>query len=160
MLENLDPNLTQLAINLGEVAIKNTAQTVYNKISAIKAKKDDKETINTLTEIVNDLIADKNELINISKCYENELVAQKISDEDITYITERLVPIFKSFITDEAQLTAINSLLSTETLKILQLLGFNYKEAIGEPLTKLVAQFIQAQSDKFPNIKKLPNTRK
>ena len=94
----LDPALTQLAASLAEVAIKNTAEIVYTKISATKARKDDKETINTLTEIINELIADKNELINISKCYGDKLVAQRISNDDITLITEHLIPILHSSI--------------------------------------------------------------
>jgi len=147
----IDENLTQLAVQLGEAAIKNTAQTVYNRIAAAKAKKDDKETINTLTEIIHELIDDKSELISISKCYEDEIVAQKISDDDINFITEKIVPILGPFIKDESQLSALKALLSSETLKILQLLGFNFKEAIGEPLTKLVAQLIEPQSNKPQN---------
>jgi hypothetical protein len=147
----LDPVLAQLASNLAEVVLKNTAEVIYTKISAAKAKKDDKETINTLSEIVNELVSDKNELVNISKCYEAELVAQKISDDDIIYITEKLIPIFSSLIKDEAQINAIKPLLSTETIKILQILGFNFKEAIGEPLTKRVASFLQSQSGGLPN---------
>ena len=158
----LDSNLIQLGVNLAEVAVKNTAQTVYNKISTVKAKKDDKETINSLTEIINELLADKNELINISKCYEDELVAQKISDEDITYITEKLVPLLVGFVQEPTQLTAINALLSMETLKVLQLLGFNYKKAIGEPLTELVSELIKSQTKKLSNAsssKTVPNKR-
>ena len=146
-----DQSMTQLAVNLSEVAIKNTAQTIYDKISAAKAKKDDKETINTLTEIINELINDKNELINISKCYEDKLVAQKISDDDITYIIEKIVPILGQFVKEESQLNAMKSLLSIETLKILQLLGFNYKDAIGEPLTNLIASYINLQTSKASN---------
>jgi len=158
----LDSNLIQLGVSLAEVAVKNTAQTVYNKISTVKAKKDDKETINSLTEIINELLADKNELINISKCYEDELVAQKISDEDITYITEKLVPLLVGFVQEPTQLAAINTLLSMETLKVLQLLGFNYKRAIGEPLTELVSELIKSQTKKLSNAsssKTLPNKR-
>ena len=33
-------------------------------------------------------------------------------------------------------------LISVDTLKTMQLLGFNYKAAIGEPLTKLCAEAI------------------
>jgi hypothetical protein len=36
----------------------------------------------------------------------------------------------------------IKELISVDTLKTMQLLGFNYKEAIGEPLTKLCAEAI------------------
>jgi hypothetical protein len=36
-------------------------------------------------------------------------------------------------------------MLSAEMLKVLQLVGFNFKKAIGEPLTLLVAKLITAQ---------------
>ena len=156
----LDPIVAQLTANLAEVAIKNTAGIVYNKINAVKAKNDYTETINTLTEIINELIADKNELINISKCYEDKLVAQRISDEDIIYITEKLVPMFHALIKDEMQLNTFNAILSTETIKIAQILGFNFKEAIGEPLTKLVANFIQSQSNGLSNTGKANQGRR
>lgn len=48
-----------LGAKLTEIAIRNTAETIINKVSAVKAKKDDKETINILEEIINDLIKDK-----------------------------------------------------------------------------------------------------
>ena len=41
----------------------------------------------------------------------------------------------------------IKSLLSKETLKIMQILGFNFKKAIGEPLTELVAALIYSKTN-------------
>lgn len=49
---------------------------------------------------------------------------------------------------DDAQLELIMSILSKDTLKSIQLLGFNYKQAIGEPLTDACASFI---NNKFNN---------
>lgn len=37
---------------------------------------------------------------------------------------------------------AIKSLVTTETLTILQLVGFNFRRALGEPLTTLVERLI------------------
>ncbi len=39
-------------------------------------------------------------------------------------------------------LEILKPILSTETLKILQLLGFDFKAAVGEPLTELVRSAI------------------
>ena len=39
----------------------------------------------------------------------------------------------------------IIKLLNKDTLKTMQLLGFNYKEAIGRPLTNLVASMIESK---------------
>ena len=40
---------------------------------------------------------------------------------------------------------SLRPLLSKETFNILQLLGFNYKKAIGEPLTELINGLITSQ---------------
>lgn len=50
---------------------------------------------------------------------------------------------------NQAALALLGAVLSPQTLKILQLLGFNYKEAIGIPLTTLVAQTIENQTNKM-----------
>ena len=42
----------------------------------------------------------------------------------------------------------IKELISVDTLKTMQLLGFNYKEAIGEPLTRLCADTISGLGQK------------
>jgi hypothetical protein len=41
-------------------------------------------------------------------------------------------------------------LVSKETVKILQVLGFNFREAIGRPLTQLVARLINTQGPVQP----------
>lgn len=38
----------------------------------------------------------------------------------------------------------VKELISVDTLKTMQLLGFNYKAAIGEPLTELCAKTINS----------------
>ena len=85
-----------------------------------------------------------------------------ISDEDITYLQEtvsKVLDLIKALqLIDimsgdpekqkKAQetmdsLEAIKNLISKEVLKTMQLLGFNYKAAIGEPLTELCANAIR-----------------
>lgn len=44
-------------------------------------------------------------------------------------------------------LQQIETLISKELPTVMQLLGFNYRRAIGEPLTTLVGRLILAQSD-------------
>lgn len=145
-------NPNELA-SLKEVSTRNTAQTIYSRINLVKQKNNDKEAANVLEEIINDLTTDKNELIRIANSYEQELMSQDISDSDIEYITKELIPIITSFIPLSGEnnefISSIQKVLSKETLKILQLLGFNYKEAIGLPLTNFVAQAIQSQTNKF-----------
>ena len=154
-----DP-VTDLTTRLKEISSRNNADIVYDKIHLIKQKNNNQETINVLEEIVNDLISDKNELIQITKSYEEEFLTRDISDDDIEYITRELLPIVTTFLPftggDNEFVSSIKKLVSSETLKILKLLGFNYKEAIGQPLTNLVSQLIQQQTNKLT----MPKTSK
>ena len=137
--------LGQLAANLAESAARNTASFISNKISTVKTKKNDKETIAALEEIINDLLNDKLEIQRIAQAYEQELVSQKITEDDIKYITDNLLPIFSDFIPDKVQIEQLEKILSVETLTIMQLIGFNYKQAIGEPLTLLLRKAIESK---------------
>mgnify|MGYP001497645263 FL=1 len=142
--------IAQLAVNLAEVVTRNTASLITNKIAEIKAKKNDKETIGELEEIISELLSDKAEIQRIAQSYEQELVSQRITEKDIKYITDNLIPIINEFIPSDKkdELNQIKPLLSVETLTIMQLLGFNYKKAIGEPLTNLLKKYIET---KMPN---------
>lgn len=149
----MDPALQQLSLQLGEVAARNAAGSVLDRITAAKARKKNEETIVSLEEIVNDLLADKAELTLIAQALDEQLVAQRLSLEDVAYITENLLPLIEklSGLTGGApasgELTAtVGTLLSKETLTILQLIGFNFRQAIGAPLTELVAQYIELQA--------------
>jgi hypothetical protein len=159
---NVDPQVAQqiadLGIRLGDTVIRNTAGAIADRIQTVKAKKNDKETINELEEIINSLIADKNELVQIAHAYEQEFVAQQVSQEDIEYITKSFIPVLKGLIeqtsSDENSAAAANiekaidvltPLLSVEMLTVLQLVGFNFKQAIGEPLTLLLQKFITSK---------------
>lgn len=143
------PELTQLATQLADVIARNAASAVLSKMSAIRARKLDQAAMNELIEVVNDLIADKNELITIATGLEQELVAQRISQDDIDYITTRLIPVAEQLIglapedqQSKEALDAIKSLITPEMLTIMQLFGFNFRRAIGEPLTTLVERLI------------------
>jgi flagellar biosynthesis/type III secretory pathway chaperone len=155
---NVDPQVADLGIKLAEAGIRNTVGAVYDRIRAVKAKRNAEETINVLEDIINSLIADKNELIQIAEGYKQEFVAQQISQENIEYITESFIPVLRQLIqqssNDENAAAAANieqaldmlaPLLSVEMLTVLQLVGFNFKRAIGEPLTLLLQKFITSK---------------
>ena len=137
----------QLAANLVEATARNSASIISNKIKASKAKKDNKETINELEEIISDLLADKAEIQRIAQAYEQELVSQKITDDDIKYITDNLLPILVNFVPEKDKdiIEQLKKILSVESLTIMQLIGFNYKQAIGEPLTVLLRKIIESK---------------
>ena len=137
--------VTQLAANLVEAATRNSASFISNKIKTAKAKKNEKATINELEEIISDLLNDKSEIQRIAQAYEQELISQKITESDIRYITDNLLPIFSEFISDKVEIEQLEKILSVETLTIMQLIGFNYKQAIGEPLTLLLRKTIESK---------------
>ena len=152
----LDPQVTELGVQLADVGLRNTVAAVSGRIKAAKAKKQDAETINTLTEIVNDLLADRNDLVQIARGYEQVLDAQRISEDEISYITESILPIIKTLAEaggNEADqmIELLRPVLSVETITVLQLLGFNFKRAIGEPLTTLVSQLISSKTPASPD---------
>jgi hypothetical protein len=136
----IGPDISQLTTQPAELVTRNAAGAVASRVSAIRARKLDQAAMNELIELVNDLIADKNELIGLATAFEQELVAQRISSADIVYITTRLLPVVEQLTSssggDEESreaLEAIKNLVSTETLTIMQLVGFNFRRAIGEP---------------------------
>jgi hypothetical protein len=159
---NDDPQVAQqiadLGIRLGDTVVRNTASVIADRIQTVKAKKNDKETINELEEIINSLISDKNELIQIAEAYKQEFVAQQVSQEEIEYITKSFIPVLKELIGQtssdensaataniEKTIDSLTPLLSVEMLTVLQLVGFNFKKAIGEPLTLLLQKYITSK---------------
>lgn len=146
----IHPDSTELMTQLAEVAARNAASTVASKVRGFRARKQDQGVVNDLIELVNDLVEDKNELISIAQALEQELVAQQISDEDTTYITTEFLPVVEQLAgltegdnSNTAQaLEAVKSLITVETLTIMQLVGFNFRRAIGEPLTTVVERLI------------------
>jgi hypothetical protein len=148
---NLDPEIIKASTALASHAAKKSSTLIWDKIRTVKQKGEEKEVIGSLEEIINDLIADKNQLIQIAQAYEETLITQKISDEEIDYITSSVVPLLEEVLSrssaDEAAkvreaIDIFKPILSKETFNILQLLGFNFKQAIGEPLTNLVSTSI------------------
>lgn len=63
---DIDKQVAELGTKLAEVLVRNTASAISTRVQAAKAKKNDKETIQELEEIVSGLISDKNELVQIA----------------------------------------------------------------------------------------------
>ncbi len=148
----MDPELQSLAVQLADNTVRNTAGLVADRIASIRGRKRDADTIAELENIINELIDDKNELVRIAQAFEQQLVAQQLSAENVDYITRNLVPVIKRLAelggTDsnvDEMLALVEPILSVETLTVMQLMGFNFRRAIGEPLTELVRGLILAQ---------------
>lgn len=149
---DIDPQIQQLAVGLADSAVRNSAQFISDKVTTLRAKNQDKETIVGLEAIVNDLISDKNELVRIAQGYQAELVAQRISSGDVRYITENVIPVLRKLSEasnsgdqTEKFMELLEPLLSVETVNVMQLLGFNFRRAIGEPLTEAIANAISSR---------------
>lgn len=152
----MDPLITSLLTQLAELTVKNSAASIAERIKTSKAAKSDQQTIGVLEEIINELIDERNELQRISNALKEHIVAETISEADITYINKNLLDIIEYLIASDTSENSVNrenyakwvatleKLLSPELLKILQLLGLNYREAIGVPLTKMIATKIDS----------------
>ena len=149
----MDPEVIAVLTRLGEVAARNTAGAVYQRIQTVRARRQDEATANELVDIINELVDEKTQLISIARSLESELVAQRISDEDLTFITDTLIPALERVNAklpsgqqlDDDLIEIIKDLLTKETLTVAQLIGFNFKAAIGQPLTELTERAILAK---------------
>ncbi len=144
--------IQEMLVRLGELAVRNSAGAVYTRVQSVKTRKTDQSTTNELVDIINELVEEKTQLIGIARGLEGQVVAQRISDEDLTFITEKLVPTVERMIEmsdkndrpDPELVDMVKELLSKETLEILQLVGFNFKAAVAQPLTEIVQRLILA----------------
>ncbi|MGO3148061.1 MAG: hypothetical protein ACTIJ6_10330 [Leucobacter sp.] len=143
---DLTPEVVSLGTSLAETLARNTATAINDRVRSLKAANKKDEAIAGLEELVSELISDKAEIARIAQAYQSELVAQRLSAGDIDYITKTVVPMVESLLEATGQgsseIDQFKPLLSTETVNILQLLGFNFRRAIGEPLTDLVSNKI------------------
>jgi len=150
-------SLVEIGTSLTTLAVKGTVSAVSSKVKAIKMEKDVETIKNKYDEIINELLSEREEAIRIAQVYKSELERIEISDEDINHLhntVEKVLEILKvmSPTTPIENYEQIKELIGIDTLKTMQLLGFNYKAAIGEPLTQLCANAILSKSKNSQNI--------
>ena len=167
MEETYKNAFVEMGISLTELAIKGTASAVTKKIRAIKDEKNTEKIRVTYDEILNEVLQEREEAVRIAQAYKAELERIEISDEDIRHLhntVSRVIEIIKNIQLNsvigksEQEINKVKNqvegyekikeLISVDTLKTMQLLGFNYKEAIGEPLTRLCADTISGLGQK------------
>lgn len=146
--------ITQLGANLTELAVKGTTTAIHGKIQSVKTEKNTEIIRTTYDEIINQLLSEREEAIRIAQAYKEELDRVVISDEDIEHLHNTVTKILEiiKWMSPQNQSVGnfeqIKELISIDTLKTMQLLGFNYKAAIGEPLTNLCANAISNLGNK------------
>lgn len=153
--------LVEMGVSLAELAVKGTASAINKKIRSIKDVKDAEKLRTTYDELINEVLQEREEAVRIAQAYKSELDRIEISDDDIEHLhttISRILDLIKMFSpeTPIEGFDAIKDLVSVDTLKTLQLLGFNFKAAIGEPLTQICANTISAWGAKG----KTPNSNK
>ena len=137
----------ELGVSLATMAVSGTATAINTKVKALQSEKDAEKIRIAYEEIVNELISEREEAVRIAQIYKAEYERIVISDEDIAHLhatASRLLDLLAVFSpgTDVETLETFMDLISVDTLKTMQLLGFNYKAAIGEPLTQVCANAI------------------
>lgn len=141
--------IVELGAALSAYAVKGTVSSVSTKVKAIKTEKDIEKIRNSYDEIISELLEEREELIRIAQAYRSELDRIEISDEDIIHLHKTIESVLSLLAPlanlDDETILAFNTLkdiINVDTLKTIQLLGFNYKDAIGIPLTNLCANAI------------------
>lgn len=156
---DLPPEVFDLGVRLAETAARNGAAAVGDRIRALRASGKAEGTIAGLEEIVNSLVDDKAELTRIAQAYQAELVSQRLASGDVQYIATTVVPLLERLadsvggpdgVKFKQGIESIKPLLSVETANVLQILGFDFRRAIGEPLTKLTENLFLSRMNQNP----------
>lgn len=147
---NVTEALTRAGVDLATLAVKGTATMVTSKIQSIKDVKDAATLRATYDDLINELLAEREQAIRIAQSYKEEYEKINIDDEDIEYLSNTLeqgISLLYNFygLNEEQERTMkqLVTLLNKDTLKTMQLIGFNYKQAIGGPLTEACATAIK-----------------
>lgn len=148
--------LVETGISLTTLAVKGTVTAVAKKIETIKTEKDLESVRNKYDEIINEILNEREEAVRIAQLYKAEVDRIEISDKDIEHLNNtisRVLSIIQEITPglDMNTLSQLQGLINADTLKAMQLLGFNFKAAIGEPLTKLCANALSSLGQKKPN---------
>lgn len=160
VMSTLIESSTALATLIGST----TVRAISSKIQGLKVEKDVNKIRTEYDEMVNELLQERADAIRLAQTYKEELDKIQISDKDIEHLqntVSNVLDIVKE-VSPSTQIDTfktLKDLISVDTLKIMQLLGFNYKAAIGEPLTELCAEKIRNLSKKQKNTQKQQQRR-
>ena len=157
----MENSLITLGLSLSEVIAKNSISLVGNRMALAREKKDLESQSLAYTEIINDLLKDKNDLSLIAREYKEAYEQITISDDDIEYLhrtLSKVIEVLNSMGATDPEtnksMDDLIQLLNKDTLKTMQLIGFNYKEAIGKPLTDVCSEAIRKTLTVKPKGKK------
>ena len=119
---------------MGTLTFKGTTTLVNSKIQSLKEERNADKLRNTYDEIVNELLSEREQAIRIAQAYKEEYEKVHIDDKDIEYLhntLERVISLLSSFTNvedgKEDSMKQLVALLNKDTLKTMQLLGFNQR---------------------------------
>lgn len=157
-MEEIISAVAGASAQLAVLAAKGTATAVAGQFRVIREKKNQEEICNSYEELINELVRERGEAIAIANAYREELDRYVITDDDIVHLQNTVgdaLDLLKSFSpsSDLSNYEQFKSLLSVDTLKAMQLLGLDYKKAIGDPLTEVCTDAIRAKlGQKSPGV--------
>ena len=128
-----------------DLLIGTGVEVIRKKLESLKNEKNIETVRNVYDELINQLLSERNEAQMLAKSYKEKLNRIEISDDDINHLRKTVSTVLSIFKNNEneKQFSDIEKLINKDVLKTMQLLGFNYKAAIGEPLTELCASKIK-----------------
>src|SRR5690606_41285766 len=94
----VEAELLKLGMKLASYVGKGSVQSIQDRIKRARAENDKDDTINQLNEIISELIQEKSELIALAQAYDEQLSMRKISDSEVEYITENIIPIIEKLV--------------------------------------------------------------
>ena len=89
--------LVEMAASLSALVYKGTATAIHAKVESVRQSKDANLIRSTYDEVVNELLAEREEAIRIAQAYKQELDRVEISDEDIEYLHATISKILEIF---------------------------------------------------------------
>ena len=130
----MDETLLALNTAFAKSITEVTVEKVTNKITQIKSNHDLKKQVTDYEQLINDLLDNKNKLELTARNYKERLEQVTISDSDIESLHNTVSTVIKLVMplsqseskTDEKSIDVLLNLLNSDTLKTLQLLGYNY----------------------------------
>lgn len=136
--------LADLMSKLAVLAVSEMTTKIPSTFVANRKKKDINEICNSYEEVINKLMKERSELAAIAQALQNELNRYTISEDDIVHLQKTFSDVIDLFMPKaNDDIKKVQSLISVDALKAIQLLGFDYKAAIGEPLTRACASAIE-----------------
>ena len=146
----MEYDVTSLTISLAQALAKDTVDWVRTEIEVAKKMKDLLQAQNEYEAIIQTLVNEKLEIQRIAQQYQQLYSGITISDEDFEHLHKTLSEMLPVVIGLNPEtrsgieaFQAILDLINVNLLKSMQLIGFDYKEAIGRPLTQLCAGSIE-----------------